>query len=208
MTLASRLMSLFPALAMGFIAGAALYLVQHPSFASAAWLLFTVYGFPVLAYRLHDLAAPLVEGVSFVDGTKYSPWWGSHQIQSLYIAFPALEAALRLIPGAYSAWLRLWGGRVGRAVYWTPGVELGDRGLLEIGDGVVFGHRVKLFSHAIKATKGDRLLLYARKIKIGAGAFIGADSGIGPGVDVEAGAVVPFRSSLFPNTRFAKEAAA
>ena len=61
-----------------------------------------------------------------------------HQLQVLYSAFPAL----RLVPGLYSAWLRLWGSRVGRAVYWTPQVKITDRGLLKVGDGVVFGHRV------------------------------------------------------------------
>lgn len=205
MTRLSRAVSLFPALVLALAAHAAVLVVRRPGLLPAAWLLFVLYGLPVAAFRVHQALRPLEPGVSFLDGKEYSPWWGGHALQSLYVAVPALEALLRLVPGAYSAWLRLWGSRVGRGVYWTPRVEVADRSLLEVGDGVIFGHEVRMFGHGIKPTRGGRLLLYARRITIGAGAFIGAGTRMGPGVVVEAGAVVPILSDLYPNRRFAKE---
>ncbi|MEC4819445.1 MAG: acyl transferase, partial [Scytonema sp. PMC 1069.18] len=140
----------------------------------------------------------LKEGISYLCGQDYSPWWGSHQIQVIYITFPAIEAILRLIPGAFSLWLRLWGSQVGKGIYWTPHLEIADRGLLEIGDGVVFGHSIGLYSHIIKPKKQD-LMLYVKKVKIGSNVFIGAGSHLGPGVLVEDEIFVPVNSYLFPN---------
>jgi hypothetical protein len=114
-------------------------------------LLAVLYLVPVATYRLHGALWPLVEGASRIDAPRYAPWWGGHQCQLMYSALPALEAALRLVPGLYSGWLRLWGSRVGRGVYWTPLVEITDRSLLEVGDGVVFGHRVACYAHLDQA---------------------------------------------------------
>ncbi len=139
-----------------------------------------LYAVPVAAYRVHEWLWPLAEGPSRIDAPGYSPWWGGHQCQVMYSAFPALEAALRLVPGLYSAWLRLWGGRVGRGVYWTPLVEITDRALIEVGDGVVFGHRVACYAHLVKP-RSDGLVLYVRRIRIGDGVLLGAGSRLGPG---------------------------
>ena len=133
--------------------------------------LFFLYGFPLLAYHLHRFVYPLAHGISYLQGSDYSPWWGSHQFQLIYIAFPALEILLRLVPGVFSAWLRLWGANIGKQVYWTPALEIADRGLLTIGDGVVFGHRVGMYSHIIKPRR-DNLMLYLNPITIGDGSFI------------------------------------
>ncbi len=208
MSLASRAAALFPVLLFCLCAHAGLMIIEHPGSVSLAWSLAVLYLVPLAAYRLHEALAPLKPGVSFLDGEKYSTWWGGHAIQSVYVAFPFLEAALRLVPGAYSAWLRLWGSKIGRGVYWTPRVEVHDRALLDVGDGVVFGHKIELYGHTVKATKGARLLLYVRKVTIGAGAFIGAGSRMAPGVVVEDGAAVPILTDLFPNKKFSAERAA
>ena len=55
----------------------------------------------------------------------------------------------RLVPGLYSLWLRIWGSRVGRLVYWSPGLEVLDRSLLDVGDQVVFGIGVRLNPHVL-----------------------------------------------------------
>lgn len=149
-----------------------------------------VYLAPPLLHRLHDRIAPLRPGIYAVVGDDYLPWWGSHQIQLLFITFPALEAALRLVPGLYSAWLRLWGARVGRAVYWTPRVQLLDRSLLDIGDGVVLGHEAGASAHVITVRKGE-LKLFVSPIRVEAGAMIGARAVLSPGATVAAGAQVP-----------------
>jgi hypothetical protein len=187
MTLRSRVFVWFPALWLLLVGAALLFLVLRPGATAVALLLLAVYLLPVTVYRLHDLAWPLRPGLSRLDTPAYSPWWGGHQFQVMYSALPALEAVLRLVPGLYSAWLRAWGSKVGRGVYWTPLVEITDRALLDIGDGVVFGHRVGCYAHFAVRRRG-KLLLYVKPIRIGGGALLGAGSRLGPGAVIEAGA--------------------
>ena len=204
MTLLSRLLALFPALMVLLTLGAVLYLCSHPGIPALGLLLGVIYGLPVLLHRLHQWRYPVKEGISYLRGTDYSPWWGSHQLQVIYIAFPAVETVLRLIPGAFSAWLRLWGAKVGQQVYWTPRLEIADRGLLEIGDRVVVGHGVGLYSHAIKP-KRENLLLYVKVIKIGSDVFIGGGSRLAPGSELADGSYLPADSDLYPNREISPE---
>ena len=175
MTVLSQILSFFPTLVLVLTGASLVYFASAPSILSILAVLLTIYGFPVLVHRLHEWVYPVREGVSYLGGKQYIPWWGSHQIQAIYIAIPALEAVLRLIPGAFSCWLRLWGAKVGRNVYWTPGLEIADCGLLEIGSRVVIGHRVGIYAHIIKPRKQD-LMLYVKKVKIGSNVFVGAGS--------------------------------
>lgn len=211
MTLLSTLLSFFPAAVIGLAGLTGMWLCLANSWTVGllrlGLLLFVLYGLPVLAYRVHHWGYPLVEGISYLRGKPYSPWWGSHQIQLIYIAFPVLETALRLIPGAFSAWLRLWGAKVGQQVYWTPGLEIADRGLLTIGSRVVIGHRVGLYAHVIKPKHQD-LLLYVKGIYIGDDAFVGAGSRLGPGVVVPPGSYLGAGSDLYPNQKIAPRATA
>ncbi|MFB2976828.1 acyltransferase [Microseira sp. BLCC-F43] len=200
MTLLSKIILFFPAIVLLVTGGSLIYFAHSPSILSVLAVLFSLYGLPVLVYRLHQRVYPLREGISYLQGKEYSPWWGSHQIQVIYIAIPALEAVLQLIPGVFSGWLRLWGAKVGRNVYWTPGLEIADRGLLEIGDRVVIGHRVGIYSHVIKPRKQD-LMLYVKKVKIGNDAFVGAGSHLAPGVVIEDGVYIPVITNLYPNQR-------
>lgn len=197
MTLKSRLAAFFPLLLLTIIGYSALKL-------SVLGALAAVYLLPVVCYRLFVIAYPLEPGLSNLAEKRFSPWWASHQIQLIYTAVPALEAVLRMIPGAYSIWLRLWGSRIGSSVYWTPRMEIHDRGLLHIGDGVVFGHKVELYGHTV-TPKRQRLLLYTGLVTVGAGAFVGAGSRLAPGVVVEPGAVVPILTDLYMNARYPKE---
>lgn len=202
MTLLSSLLALFPSLIIGLAGSVLVWLCVADSWliglSRLGLLLFVLYGLPVLIYRLHAWRYPVVEGVSYLQGQHYSPWWGSHQIQAIYITFPLLEAGLRLIPGAFSAWLRLWGAQIGHHVYWTPGLEIADRGLLTLGDRVVMGHRVGLYGHVIKPKRQD-LLLYVKRIAIGDDTFVGAGSRLGPGVVVAPGTYLSAGSDLYPN---------
>ena len=198
MTLLSKFLSFFPILTLGLTALSMGYGIWEHSLGSLILGLFFLYGFPVLSYRLHSQIYPLNSGVSYLQGSHYSPWWGSHQFQLIYIAFPALETCLRLVPGLFSVWLRLWGAQIGKQIYWTPALEIADRGLLTIGDGVVFGHQVGLYSHVIKPRRNN-LMLYLKPITIGAGSFIGAGSYIGPGATVTAGSFLAAGSEIYPN---------
>ncbi|MEM9905567.1 MAG: acyl transferase [Cyanobacteria bacterium P01_D01_bin.44] len=202
MTLLSRLLAFFPTLVIGLSGISFVWLCLADSWLTGMLrfgiCLFVIYGLPVVVYRFHTWFYPISEGISYLQGEQYSPWWGSHQIQAIYIAFPTLETVLRLIPGMFSAWLRLWGAEIGQHVYWTPALEIADRGLLSIGDGVVIGHRVGLYAHVIKPKRQD-LMLYVKPIQIGAGAFVGAGSHLGPGVVVEAGGYLSAGSDVYPN---------
>lgn len=200
MSLLGRALSWFPALHLSAIAVTAVALARSPSLLTAVGLVVAVYGLPLCAFRLLGWRHPLREGVSFLDEPRFSPWWGGHQVQAVLIAFPQLESVLQLVPGAFSAWLRLWGSQVGRAVYWTPRVEVADRSLLAIGDGVIVGHKVEMYAHAVRVRRG-RPLLHVRRIVIGDGAFLGAGTRIGPGVHVADGARVPALSDLYPHRR-------
>lgn len=203
MTLRARFFSLFPALWMATVLACVLLLLMLPGLPSLLLLICMTYLLPVACFRVHDAVWPLEEGRSRIDAPGYSPWWGGHQFQVMYSAFPALEAALRLVPGLYSAWLRLWGSRIGRGVYWTPRVEITDRSLLDIGDGVVFGHRVACYAHLIKR-RGDALVLYVRRIRIGAGVLLGAGSRLGPGARIDDGVDVPLLTDVGVGRRVRK----
>jgi len=197
-TLAARLVTLFPGAIVAGALGTLVWLCAAPGPLPLLALVGVLYLAPVIAFRMHQALWPIAIGDTPIGERRYVPWWGAHQIQVLYIAVPQLEAILRVIPGLYSAWLRLWGARVGKAVYWTPLIDIGDRSLLEIGDGVVFGHRATLYSHLISPKKGQ-LILFVKPICIGRGAFVGAGTVLGPGVLVHSGKLVPAGKIVYPN---------
>jgi hypothetical protein len=187
MSILGRLLTFFPALQLALCVaclalGSPLALLGIP---------LAIYALPVVVFRLVDAVRPLREG------RRYSPWWGSHNLQRLFIAVPQLESLLQLIPGAFSVWLRLWGSRIGRRVYWTPRVEIADRSLLEVGDDVVVGHKFECYAHAIKPSRNGRLILYVKKVRIGRNAFLGAGVRMGPGARVEEGAFVPTLTDVY-----------
>ncbi|MGA9772634.1 MAG: acyl transferase [Blastocatellia bacterium] len=198
MSAMGRAISFYPAVILSLLAATGFWFAFRPTPIQPVILVLIVYLLPPLTLRLHEIFFPLGEGLSKLSEPKYSHWWGAHQIQLIYIALPQLEALLRLVPGLYSAWLRLWGSRIGRKVYWTPNVEITDRSLLEIGDGVVFGHHCKLLGHAIKP-RGGAVLLYLRRIHIGRDVFIGAGSRIGPGAVINDGSYLPVLTDVYVN---------
>ena len=149
-----------------------------------------LYLLPPLLHRLHSKMFPFSFGKQLFIGPQYVPWWGSNQLQLIYASLPVLEAILRLVPGLYSAWLRLWGASIGRGVYWPPRLEIMDRSLLIIGDRVIFGYQARLTCHGIvRTSKG--LQLFLRPIVIEDGALIGTFANLYPGVRVKAHYMVP-----------------
>ena len=192
----TRRARLFPYVPLAILLSIALPFVVLPGWPAAVAAPLVLYLLPVALYRLHGRLWPITEGLSALDASGYAPWWGGHQCQLLYDAVPTLEALLRLVPGLYSAWLRLWGSRVGRAVHWTPRVEVTDRGFLAIGDGVLVGHRVGFYPHVVTRREDGRLVLYLKRISIGHGALLGAGSRLGPGASIPARAVLPSLSDV------------
>jgi len=205
MTLGGSAITAFP---FGMIAATIIslsFFAAWPSIWTVSLVLFIVYLAPPIAFRIHNVFAPLREGVTRLDGPGYSPWWGAHQIQVFYDTLPFLEAMLRVIPGWYSMWLRLWGSRVGFGVHWTPRVEIVDRSMMDIGNRVVFGHKVECYAHVIRMKStpgGEQMKLLVRKIYIGRNCFIGAGSRLGPGARIPQNERVPALTDVGVNETF------
>ena len=127
-------------------------------------------------------------------------WLIYYQLQLIYTHFSVFERFLRLFPGCYSAWLRLWGSQIGKKVNWTAECQIVDRGHLEVGDRSFFGNRCYLSAHALKKTK-NQYLLYVKKIKIGSDTMISYAAHIAPGVTIGSRAHVDALARLYPNTQ-------
>lgn len=205
MSTLGKLMSFFPLLVLGLCIAELGWLIRSNSALALFAIILTLYLFPPLAFRLHRLFFTQPKKISHISAPHYSPWWGGHQIQLIYLAFPFLEALLRVVPGIYSFWLRLWGSQIGKNVHWVPTVIIADRDLLKIGDDVVLGHGVEIFGHVI-AAKEKRMILFTAPVCIGNGAFIGAKSHLGPGAKVEAHARLPVQTDIYPNQEIKADA--
>ncbi|MBI2809493.1 MAG: acyl transferase [Candidatus Melainabacteria bacterium] len=192
MTLLGRLATLFPITHLSAILVALLWFVWHPAVVSALTLIFNIYLLPPLLFRAYCLRHPAKAGRWVISNAERCDWWIAHQMQMIYAAVPAFEAFLRFMPGVYSAWLRLWGSKVGKNVYWTPMVEIIDRHMLRIGDDVIFGHKVICTSHVVSRKDNGEFVLLLRPVRIGSGTFIGALSRLGPGVKIPAKSAVPY----------------
>src|SRR5262245_24363151 len=85
---------------------------------SLLWLAPVVfYVVPPLFARAAFAWRPLEDGAYGLESRQFLQWWFCSQWQIVFNRLPALEEVLRLVPGLYSAWLRLWGARVGSLVY-------------------------------------------------------------------------------------------
>lgn len=109
-------------------------------------------------------------------------WWACFQCQVLFLRLPVLEELLRLIPGLYSLWLRVWGSRVGKLTYWAPQTIILDRGFLDIGDHVVFGAGVRINPHVME--RDPEPVLRLSPVKIGDRAMIGGYSLLTAGTEI------------------------
>ena len=150
--------------------------------ASAATVLWLI---PPLLCRALLARCPLADGSHALGSRVFWVWWASLKLQTLYLRLPFLEEILRLVPGLYSNWLRLWGARIGRLTYWAPGLEITDRPLLDVGDEVVFGGKARLGAHVMRRGATGQLELLVGRIRIGHRCSIGAQSTLGPGVQLD-----------------------
>jgi acetyltransferase-like isoleucine patch superfamily enzyme len=195
MTILGRLITLFPLVHFaGLLVTLYLTVVCNPLWFLMA--IFWLYLFPLLCNQIHNFFFPLKEEDMDLSEKKYSAWWGNHQFQYLFIIIPSFEHILHVVPGLFSLWLRAWGSKVGKKVFWTPRVEILDRGLVEIGHGVVLGHLTAMSSHMVADIDGKPHLII-KKIRIGDRAFIGADSQFGPGTTIEAKAKIKPKSRIW-----------
>lgn len=186
-----RLFSYFPLLMTAASFTALGVFAAWPSGWTIFLLLFVLYLLPPLVLRILLRWAPLNFGVSCVDGRQFCSWLAAHHIQAFYDALPYLESLLRVIPGFYSTWLRLWGSRVGYGVEWPVRMDVLDRNLMEIGNRVTFDREVELAAHVRQKLEGGGSRVLVRPVTIGGHAYIGAGSRIGPGATVPHNANVP-----------------
>ncbi|BDS06165.1 hypothetical protein NT6N_12050 [Oceaniferula spumae] len=103
-------------------------------------------------------------------------WWATMQCQMLFGRLPILEEMLRLVPGLYSLWLRLWGSQIGRLTFWAPGTVILDRGFLHLGDDVVLGAGVRFNPHVIRKNKAGEPELQLAPIRLGDRVSVGGYS--------------------------------
>jgi maltose O-acetyltransferase len=82
--------------------------------------------------------------------------------------------------------------RIGNNFYANFDCVMLDGGGIEIGDDVLFGPRVGIYTsnHALDATERAAGGCYAKKVKIGSRVWIGAGVHINPGVTIGDGAVI------------------
>jgi hypothetical protein len=199
-TLLGKCIVFYPALIIFLTLIEFIFLIKSQSVFHLIMIIFVLYLLPVLTFRLHDYFFPLIEENTIFPSGKYPAWWGSLYIQRIYLSIPLLENILRMIPGVYSFWLRLWGSKVGKNVFYATSMEISDRSLLDIGDFVIFGNKSGYYSHVLSPTKDGRMLLMIKKITIGNNVFIGAWSTVGPGINIPDGTKVPLKSNLYRQT--------
>ena len=145
-----------------------------------------LYLLPAMVARVIVKAFPMRSSVIAMGSADFFKWWGLLNLQVLFCRLPMLEELMRLIPSLYSAWLRLWGSRIGRLVYWSPGTRILDRSFLDIGDDVVFGAGVRLNPHVMaRNDKGETELILAN-VKIGDRSVIGGYSLLTAGTEIPA----------------------
>ena len=191
----------FPSAVMGTSLALLALAVHRGQVLLLAAAVLNLYFTPLVAYRVFHFFFPIREGMEImwpIDPDKPSYWIVGHKIQLVFEAMPILEHVLVLVPGLYACWLRLWGSKVGKDTFFTPQIEATDRGLVDIGDGCFFGHRVFMSSHLVTQKEG-RFLLYVKRIRIGANCFVGAMSNFGPGTDIPDGTFIPLSSFTIMN---------
>ena len=202
MTAADRLFSYFPLMMTAAAFAALALLAAWPSLWTIVLLIFVLYLFPPMFQRIMFRWAPLKTGIACIDGRAFCPWLASHHIQAFYDALPYLESLLRVFPGFYSMWLRMWGSRIGYGVEWPVRMDVLDRGLMDIGNRVVFSREVELSAHVRKKMEGAGSRALVRQVRIGSHAFIGASVRIGPGANVPSNANVPPSTVVGVNENF------
>jgi hypothetical protein len=161
-----------------------------------AWL----YLLPPLLARLAMAVLGRPHGEFTPEARAYRTWWLLTQLQVIYGRVALLEEALRIVPGAYSLWLRLWGSKVSVLVLWSPGVMVTDRYLLRVAKGVVVGTRSTLGGHIATVDGRGAYRLTIAPIVLDEGSVVGALCGLGPGCHVFPRETVPAGRLLPPFT--------
>jgi serine acetyltransferase len=156
---------------------------------------------PALAFFARKSIA-LRQGRIAYGSRSFFAWWTLLQLQMIFNRLPVLEELLRLVPGVYSAWLRLWGAKIGRLTFWSPGTMILDRSFIQVGDDAILGAGVRINPHVlVKNSSGNSELLLGA-VKIGDGARVGGYSLLTAGAEIAAGEVTDALLVLPPFSSF------
>lgn len=136
---------------------------------------------PPLAGRLLLWLFPIRLGIIKITSDDFIKWWALLNVQIIFCRLPFLEELLRMIPGFYGPWLRLWGSKIGKLTYWAPGLKILDRSFLNIGDDVIFGINVSINPHMMFTDANGELVLALDKVTIGSRTTIGGYSNLSAG---------------------------
>ena len=162
---------------------------------SAGWFFLL----PPLVCRLALLLFGRPRGRALTQAAPaYKVWWFIHQWQLVFNRLPWIEEILRLVPGLYALWIFLWGGRVSPLVYWAPGSLVIDRPLVIVETGAVIGMGAGLAGHAGTVAADGSYRVDITAPRVGRGAMMGARSGLGPGAELAAGALLPAGRMIKP----------
>lgn len=187
--LAMVLCGYLPLLHLAGVIGLAVQAVSGQGLAWAAGAAAALYLLPPLAVNALARLATLDPREARPGSRLFLVWWVCTQWQIIFNRLPFLEEALRFVPSLYSAWLRLWGARVGSLVYWSPGVVLHDRQWIDVGHRAVLGGGARIAPHFLTVEEGGGLVLLVGRVKIGHDAIVGACSLLSAGVVVAPHAV-------------------
>ena len=161
-----------------------------------------LYLLPPLLARIVLCIVPIsVEPVT-VKSKQFVAWWMLAQLQGVFLRFPQLDEALRLLPGAYSLWLRMWGSKIGRLTMWAPGVVILDRSFLHLGDDVVFGAGVRINPHVFRRRPDGEFELLLAPVTVGARAVVGGYSLLTAGTVIGPSEVTTAHLLLPPFSRY------
>jgi hypothetical protein len=156
-----------------------------------------IYILPPILARICKSIFPIKNKSTLVNSREFYFWWFQFNLQMLYLRLPFLEEILRVVPGLYSLWLRLWGSKIGSLVYWPAGIRILDRSYLVIGDYVVFGADVRLNPHVI-TKENEKNMLLLDTIIIKKNVSVGGYSLLTAGVCIEEGEALNAYTNLPP----------
>ncbi len=196
MSIGGLLASLFPAFYFTVNLVWIALMFHSPRWFDFPVLFSLIYLLPLAIFRVHSLFFKITEGEYDLSKKVYNPWWTTHMLQYPFIALSFLESFLHFIPGLYTLWLRAWGSKIGKNVFWTPQTEVLDRHLIEVGNKTIIGHFTIMVSHLVETRSGIPKLVI-QKVRIGDKCLIGADSQLGPGSTVESGTCLKPKTRLF-----------
>ena len=185
------------------LAGAAIVSTQATSpgtviACSLAW----IYLVPPLVCRLVLLAFGTPHGRALTQHDRaYKVWWFTYQWQVLFNRLPWLDEILRLVPGLYALWIRLWGGRVSLFSFWAPGALVVDRPLVVVEAGAVIGAGAGVSGHSGTLAPDGSYRIDIGTAHVGRGAIMGVRSGLAAG-ELAPGQMLPAGRMIKPFTRW------